>query len=178
MPTNQGFLAVPVDAVADLTPVELIAYLHGLRYAAAGTSISPLRRGINEHCPKEMRREVASRLVELGYAAEDGSICTMRSPASPKPKPHAPLDVPGPTNLDPEVWRVWLRYRMARKAPCTPLTISKQIAFLEAQPDPAGCIQNSITSGYQGLFPAKSSRSNGSTPSASATAYDEGMEVE
>jgi hypothetical protein len=56
-----------------------------------------------------------------------------------------------------ESWTEWVAYRKERKLTCTPATLKKQIELLTACGDQATSIINqSITNGWQGLFPIKS----------------------
>lgn len=54
-----------------------------------------------------------------------------------------------------EKWKEWVDYRSETKHKITKSTAEKQILFLLKQPNPAKCIDESITNGWQGLFPQK-----------------------
>ncbi len=54
-----------------------------------------------------------------------------------------------------ETWDSWLKYRKEIKHKIMPTTAKKQLKFLEQQPDPIACIEQSIRNGWRGLFPLK-----------------------
>lgn len=54
-----------------------------------------------------------------------------------------------------EKWKEWVDYRTEIKHKLTKSTAEKQILFLLKQSNPAKCIDDSITNGWQGLFPQK-----------------------
>ena len=57
--------------------------------------------------------------------------------------------------LDFEKWKEWVSYRSEIRKKLTKSTAVKQILFLIKQPNPSRCIDESITNGWQGLFPTK-----------------------
>jgi len=71
------------------------------------------------------------------------------------PKKFDPLKVELPDNLKREDWELWVKYRQQARKGFTQLTVTEQLEFLAAQPDPLACIKNSIRSGWAGLFPVK-----------------------
>jgi len=54
-----------------------------------------------------------------------------------------------------EAWDEWIDYRMQRKKPVTEISARQQLKFLSQQPDPIGCIGESIRNGWQGIFELK-----------------------
>ncbi|MBK7380451.1 MAG: replication protein [Ignavibacteriales bacterium] len=52
-------------------------------------------------------------------------------------------------------WKEWIDYRSEINHKLTKSTAEKQILFLLKQSNPAKCIDDSITNGWQGLFPQK-----------------------
>lgn len=56
----------------------------------------------------------------------------------------------------------WIGFRKELKKALKPTTITKQLEFLNKQPDPIKCINQSIQNGWQGLFEVK----NGTQPEA------------
>lgn len=61
-----------------------------------------------------------------------------------------------PDWMDAQVWSEWETYRRQKKQKLTPLSIKKQIAFLEQhKADYKDIIQRSITNGWTGLFPLR-----------------------
>ncbi|MBK7380809.1 MAG: hypothetical protein IPJ03_17765 [Ignavibacteriales bacterium] len=54
-----------------------------------------------------------------------------------------------------EKWKEWVDYRLEIKHKLTKSTAERQMIFLSKQPDPAKCIDESITNGWQGLFAQK-----------------------
>jgi len=62
-------------------------------------------------------------------------------------------------NLDNETFikafNEWKEFRKDLRKTLKPATITKQLEFLNKQPDPIACINNSIMKGYQGLFEVK-----------------------
>jgi hypothetical protein len=57
-------------------------------------------------------------------------------------------------------WVQWIAYRKDRKLSTQTMTMQKQLEFLSIQPDPVGCINQSIMNGWQGLFELKGNRNN------------------
>lgn len=57
--------------------------------------------------------------------------------------------------LSLEKWKEWIDYRIEIKHKVTKSTAEKQILFLLKQSNPAKCIDESITNGWQGLFAQK-----------------------
>ena len=55
-----------------------------------------------------------------------------------------------------EAWEDWCEYRHREvKKPVGPIAAKRQLRFLRNQPDPAAVINQSIMSGWLGLFPFK-----------------------
>jgi len=54
-----------------------------------------------------------------------------------------------------DAWAVWEKHRKEKKSTLTPETIKKQLRFLEQQPDPIACINQSVEKGWIGLFAFK-----------------------
>jgi len=50
------------------------------------------------------------------------------------------------------VWKRWVNFRVEIKKKMPKTTVKSQINFLIKQPDPIGCIEQSIMNGWQGLF--------------------------
>ena len=55
----------------------------------------------------------------------------------------------------------WIRYRKNIKKPLKQTQLDKQVAWLEKQPEPAECIDQSIRNGWTGLFELKGGARNG-----------------
>jgi hypothetical protein len=55
-------------------------------------------------------------------------------------------------------WSEWEEYRKKTGHKLNDFTRRKQLKFLQAQPDPIACIDQSIFQGYQGIFPLKGQR--------------------
>lgn len=71
---------------------------------------------------------------------------------------HKPITFPEVLNTltgFSETWASWLAYRRTRRLTTAPVTLTAQLGFLAAQPDPVAVIGQSITNGWQGLFPLK-----------------------
>jgi len=56
-----------------------------------------------------------------------------------------------------EAWAEWLAYRRSRKLTTAPATLKRQLGMLGEQPDPVAVIEQTITNGWNGLFPLKGS---------------------
>jgi hypothetical protein len=54
-----------------------------------------------------------------------------------------------------EAWLEWQKHKKAKRQTLTEFSIHKQLKFLEAQPDPVACIEQSILRNWQGLFEVK-----------------------
>lgn len=54
-----------------------------------------------------------------------------------------------------EAWGEWVAYRKARRLSCLPVTLRAQLGKLEREPDPVAVIEQSITNGWNGLFPLR-----------------------
>lgn len=52
-------------------------------------------------------------------------------------------------------WAEWLAYRRARRLTTAPATLKRQLEMLEGQPDPRAVVEQTITNGWNGLFPLK-----------------------
>jgi hypothetical protein len=52
-------------------------------------------------------------------------------------------------------WIDWVTYRKECRKPLTEKSVEEQIAFLATQPDPVGCIRQSIRNQWQGIFEVK-----------------------
>ena len=57
-------------------------------------------------------------------------------------------------------FKEWINYRKEIKKKLTESTINKQLKFLEKQPNPTACINQSIQNGWQGLFELKQNKNN------------------
>jgi len=76
-------------------------------------------------------------------------------------------------------WMDWLRYRKERRSPLTSLSIKRQIRRLEqfGHDGAIAAIEQSITNGWQGLFPPRPAGSGGNArsgayrPAATQTSY-------
>jgi hypothetical protein len=74
--------------------------------------------------------------------------------------PHTAAPPQIPTKLQlihgfTEVWAEWVEFRRGElKKPLKPSSIKTQLKMLLDDPDPVGCIERSISAGYQGLFPS------------------------
>ena len=68
----------------------------------------------------------------------------------------------------------WVQHRKEIKKPLTQTQLNKQVAWLEEQPYPEKCIDQSITQGWQGLFELKadSSRQQGNNNKNQKTNWD------
>ena len=67
-----------------------------------------------------------------------------------------PLKVLLPENLSRESWEAWIAYRRQRKLTCSEICIKQQLIKLgDAGRDAAAIIHQSISNGWQGLFPTK-----------------------
>lgn len=89
------------------------------------------------------------------------------SPPQTMPADLRPEEIPLPPELSaapfPAAWSEWIAYRRKRRLTMRPETLSKQLASL-AKLGPhgaAGCIDLSIRSGWQGVFPEKVHPPNG-----------------
>lgn len=61
-----------------------------------------------------------------------------------------------PEWLDKGKWNEWVAYRTSRRLTNSPITLKRQVAFLEKHKDShSEIIEQSITNGWQGLFEAK-----------------------
>lgn len=68
-------------------------------------------------------------------------------------------DEPPPSNLNVEAWHRWVQYRQEIRRPIKPVSIpAAQRKLAGFGSDQAAVVEQSIASGYQGLFPLKDQR--------------------
>lgn len=78
-----------------------------------------------------------------------------QAPASEDPKKKDPVAVL-PEWIDASAWATWEEYRKQKKQKLTPLSIKKQLAFLEQhKSEHVDIINRSIMNGWTGLFPLR-----------------------
>jgi hypothetical protein len=94
-----------------------------------------------EPAPKEAPKEAPKKASKRKAPADD--------PARMLPDDLAVL--PGMA----EAWRDWVEHRKQKRTPLTQVAIQRQIEFLRKQPDPVAVVEQSLVSGWTGLFPLK-----------------------
>lgn len=75
-------------------------------------------------------------------------------PLAGKPKKFDPLNAK-PENVSAKVWADWCQHRKEIRKPLTATTCAKQAETLSGHSSPDAVINNSISNGWTGLFPAK-----------------------
>lgn len=99
-------------------------------------------------------------------------------PTSPEKKPKFDPSTMKPSNVSVEVWNDWIQARKQIKKPLTESQCRSQAKDLSGHCNPDQVVKNSISSGWQGLFPDKvtntASRHNG----FSTTDYLAGVELD
>ncbi|MBJ2241256.1 hypothetical protein [Pseudomonas sp. MF6768] len=75
-------------------------------------------------------------------------------PLAGKPKKFDPLNAK-PENVSAKVWADWCQHRKEIRKPLTATTCAKQAETLSGHSSPDDVINNSISNGWTGLFPAK-----------------------
>lgn len=113
-------------------------------------------------------RNRGAAIPETGNSTypETGKLTPIEPPLNPKRKREPKTDHPteAPEGVTPEAWTAWAKYRAEAGKKLTPSTVERQAAMLRAftTGEQRRIIEQSITNGWQGLFPLKNNdRSNG-----------------
>ncbi len=91
--------------------------------------------------------------------AKNGGATATKAITKPITKPKERPPLPPSFLLEDqkfiEAWALWERHRKEKRNTLTSTTKEKQLSFLEKQPDPMACINQSIEKGWVGLFEFK-----------------------
>lgn len=96
--------------------------------------------------------------TQLSAAETNNATTTKKVPGGGAAARAEDMPLPGALAALPgfaEAWAEWLAYRRFRKLTTAPATLSRQLKMLEGQPDPVAVIEQTITNGWNGLFPLK-----------------------
>lgn len=66
----------------------------------------------------------------------------------------------------------WISYRRDKRKPLTQSMLTKQILWLDKQPDPVACLEQSMRNGWQGLFELKEKKNGKATHDIGRLARD------